>query len=210
MKPFKMYVYLTIGTLLAAIAVNLFIASNHLVFGGVSGIGIVLQALFKLPLSITNLAINIPLFLIGGKLKGRDFLIKSLYATATLSLFLKLTDSLYGDVDLIVAAIFGGSLLGCGVGLVIHGGGSTGGTDMAALLINKVTQWPISRLIFIIDACVIATGIFFFGLNRALYAIVVVACLSNSVNITIKFLQKQRINAKQPSEKVTLKVLINK
>lgn len=183
----KDYFYMTLGTLLAAAAINTFFASHNLVFGGVSGLAIVIEYLFGLRLSTINLLLNIPLFLFGAKLIGRQFLIRSIYATTLLSVFLQMTDFLRTiQTDLIVSAIFGGVLLGIGVGIVLKSGGSTGGSDMLALIMHQHIRLPVSFFIFVIDTTIIITGVIIFGVNRALYAIVVVFFISRTVNETMK------------------------
>lgn len=186
LKNIKQYLYMTVGTFTAATGIN-FMAHHSLAFGGVSGLSIVLESLTGVPLSTLNLLINIPLFILGARFIGKTFLVRSLFSTATLSLFLKLTTfARFFETDLIVSAIFGGILLGCGVGIVAKAGGSTGGTDMLALVLNKYTKVALGTYIFCIDGAIIILGAAIFGLNKALYSILVVFCISHTVNETIK------------------------
>lgn len=176
---------MTIGTLIAAIGIN-FMAHHNLAFGGVSGLAIVVEFLTGAPLSMLNLLINIPLFILGVRFIGRTFLVRSLFATALLSVFLDATAVVRNcQADLIVSAVFGGILLGIGVGIVAKAGGSTGGTDMLALVIHKHTGIALGACIFAIDSSIIVLGAAVFGLNKALYAILVVFCISRAVNETI-------------------------
>ena len=188
MKTIVKYLYIVCGSLFMAIAINMFIAGNALAFGGVSGIGVIGYNLLDIPLSATNLIINIPLFLLGVKYIGKGFFINSLFATGMVSAFVSLTSPLLSlEVDLILAAIFGGLLMGMGVGIVIKAGGSTGGTDMVALILNKKLHIPLSASIFMIDSGVILLGAYLFGMNNALYSVIVVFCLSKAVGLTIKY-----------------------
>lgn len=183
---FKNYLYMTTGTLFAAIGIN-FMAQHHLAFGGVSGLSIVIEFLTGAPLSVLNLLINIPLFFLGIRFIGKKFLIRSLYSTAMTSLFLDITSIVRScKIDLTVSAIFGGILLGIGVGIVAKAGGSTGGTDMLALVLHKITNVRLSTYIFCIDSGIILLGTAIFGLNKALYSILVVMCISRSVNKVMK------------------------
>ena len=182
LKIFKDFFIMTIGALIIALALNVFIANHNFAFGGVSGLAVIIYELVKIPLSVTNFIVNIPLFLIGAKLKGKNFLFKSIVATIEVSIFLFLTDGLQViHSDNIIAAIFGGILMGTGVGIVISSGGSTGGTDLAALILNKVFKAPLSISIFFIDSSVILIGTSLFGFNNALYSLIVVVCLAKSV-----------------------------
>ena len=188
MKSFKLREFLLImtGALIIALALNMFIASHNFAFGGVSGLAIIVYSLTKLPLSITNLLVNIPLFFIGAKLKGREFLLKSIFATIAVSVFLQLTGNIPCiPVDNIIAAIFGGIMMGLGVGVVISGGGSTGGTDMVALILNKSFKIPLQSSIVIIDSTVIIIGATLFGINNALYSLILVFGLAKSVSYIV-------------------------
>lgn len=181
---------MTIGVCLVAIAINTFFASHNLVFGGVSGLAIVIEYILGLEISTINILLNIPLFLFGAKYIGRTFLIRSIYSTIMLSVFLHVTSGLQLlQTDLIVSAIFGGSILGIGVGLVVISGGSTGGSDMFALILHKHFKLPVSCFIFVIDTSIILSGVILFGINNALYAIIVVFCISRTVGETTKRLE---------------------
>lgn len=187
-KEAQNYCYLSFGTFLVALAINMFLASHQLVFGGVSGLGIVIESLTGISISTINVLINAPLFIFGAKYIGKDFLAKSIFSTVMLSAFLSLTSPLrFSTADLIVSAIFGGVLLGVGVGIVVKSGGSTGGTDMFALILSKCFNLPLAIFMFTIDTLIILSGVILFGINNALYAIIVVFCISKTVNeVTFK------------------------
>lgn len=181
----KSYLYMIVGTLIAAIGIN-FMAHHNLAFGGVSGLGIVIEFLTRIPLSILNLVINVPLFLLGVRYIGKEFFIRSIFSTIMLSVFLNITSAVrLLQIDLIMSATFGGILLGIGVGIVAKSGGSTGGTDMLALVLHKHTKYALGTYIFCIDGSIILLGAAIFGFNKALYSILVVFFISRSVNETM-------------------------
>lgn len=197
-KERQNYCYLTVGTFIVALAINMFLASHQLVFGGVSGLGIVIESLTGVEISIINVLLNTPLFIFGAKYIGKNFLVKSIFSTAMLSVFLSFTSPLrFSSTDLIVSAIFGGVLLGIGVAIVVKSGGSTGGTDMLALILSKCFKLPLAFFMFSIDTLIILSGVILFGINNALYAIIVVFCISKTVDeATIKIdTIKDKINA---------------
>ncbi len=175
------YFYLVCGALISALGINM-IASNDVVFGGISGLAIVVNSISKIPISITNLIANILLFLMGWKLIGRDFLTKSLFTIILQSIFLELTQNIHAlKLDMLVSSIYGGIILGTGVAIVIKAGGSTGGTDMLALIINHLCGKSVPNCMFVIDASVIALGIFTFGINQALYALITIFFIKESI-----------------------------
>lgn len=187
MKHFKLYSYLMIilGTLIVSFGINWLLAPFGIVTGGISGIGIILQASsqqalgFEIPLWLTNIIFNVPLFLISIVQRGVSFAKKSIVAVTTLSIWLSLVECLPNPFretkDLLVAGLFGGALVGIGIGLVLRSGASTGGTDMLAAIIRfRHPRFPIAKLMMAIDSAVLVAGLFTFGVNMAVYAILAV------------------------------------
>lgn len=183
------YFYLTIAAFISAIGINL-IASNSVAFGGVSGLAIILQSTINIPISITNLIVNILFFIVGFKLIGEKFFIRSLYVVILQSIFLQCTSFItYLKLDLLITSVYGGILLGTGVAIAIRVGGSTGGTDMLALIINHIAKVSISSSMFVIDALIITFGLFFNGINQALYAFIIIFFIKKAIEITGKWLE---------------------
>lgn len=129
---------LTLGTFLLAAGLMGFQEPNMIAPGGVTGFAVVLKELTNIPIYITNIAVNVPLFIIGIIILGKNFGWKTLYCTLLLSLFLKITPSNALTEDLLLASIFGGVITGIGLGIVFKAGGTTGGTDLAGAILNKI------------------------------------------------------------------------
>ena len=119
-----------LGTFFMALAVRWIYEPQSMVTGGFSGIGIVLNRILPIPVSVTTLVLNIPLFLYSWKKKGFSFLGKSLWGMMCFSLFLAVLPLGTPGDDRLLAALLGGGISGVGLGLVIRAGGSTGGTDL--------------------------------------------------------------------------------
>lgn len=174
------YIYIIIGTTILAAAINMFFAKLKLVTGGVTGLAIVIEYITEqhfgrgIPLWLTNIAINIPLFAIAIKLKGRKFVGKSMFAAAYLSFALFYTSFIPAPkVDFLLASIFGGVLAGTGLGFVLRASASTGGTDLAANIIKVyLKNVPIAKIMLVIDSTIILTGAFVFGVQKAMYALI--------------------------------------
>lgn len=174
------YIYIIIGTTILAAAINMFFAKLKLVTGGVTGLAIVIEYITEqhfgkgVPLWLTNIAINIPLFAIAIKLKGRKFVGKSMFAAAYLSFALFYTSFIPApEVDFLLASIFGGVLAGTGLGFVLRASASTGGTDLAANIIKVyLKNVPIAKIMLVIDSTIILTGAFVFGVQKAMYALI--------------------------------------
>ena len=172
---------LCIGVFLVAIGLILFLEPNTIAPGGVTGFAIVLKKLTNIPIYFTNLAINIPLFVIGVIILGKNFGWKTLYATALLSLFLKIIPAQAVTTDLLLSSIFGGLVTGIGLGIVFKFGGTTGGTDLAGSILNKVfPSFSLSTFMMAIDVLVVAfAGIVDKKVETSLYSII-------SLFVTIK------------------------
>ena len=154
------YLMIIAGTGLMALAINSVFDASGMVTGGFSGIAIIIKAGSQgiidggIPLWVTNMGLNIPLFLIGWKINGFSFVKKALIGEIALSTWLAIEPvwNLAGN-DLLLAALYGGVIQGVGIGLVFLGGGTTGGTDMMAAIIQKYLQhYSISKAAYIITA----------------------------------------------------------
>lgn len=170
-----------LGTVLLAISLNSFLTPNRLSAGGVSSVGTILQHLFSIRLSLTNLVCNAVLFLFGYRYLGKAALIKTALGVVYLSAFLEVTRYLpiYTE-DMLIAALCGGFLLGIGVGLVVRQGASTGGSDFAGLILKRFfPHISVATLILIIDtAIVLAAGIVFRSFTVTVYSIVTLVTAS--------------------------------
>lgn len=168
------YVIMIIGALMTALSVSLLLAPNKLASGGISGVATVLFYVTGFPIGIIALLLNIPLFALGIRSEGKAFGAKSLYATVLLSFFIDLfADAPPLTEDILLASIFGGLLMGLGLGLVFIAGATTGGTDIIAKLMQKLLRHiSIGRLLLAVDLLVITFAIIVFrDVNIGLYSI---------------------------------------
>ena len=173
----KSYAIITLGSLLYSLAYNIFYAPNLVAMGGLTGLGQVLNAVIPvLPVGTTVFVMNVPLFFLGWKFIGGHLLVSSLYAMTLSSFAIDLMDMVYQfqPMDPMLASIFGGVLLGLGIGLVFSKGATTGGTDLIARLLKLKFAWlPMGTLVLIPDFIVIALAAIAFGkVESALYGIV--------------------------------------
>ena len=173
----KSYVVITLGSLLYALAYNIFYAPNLVAMGGLTGLGQVLNAVIPaLPVGTTVFVMNVPLFFLGWKFIGGHLLVSSLYAMTFSSFAIDVLDMIYQfpPMDTMLAAIFGGALLGAGIGLVFSKGATTGGTDLIARLLKLKFAWlPMGTLVLIPDFIVIVLAALAFGkVESALYGLV--------------------------------------
>ena len=148
-----------VGTFFMALAVRWIYEPQSMVTGGFSGIGIVLNRILPIPVSVTTLVLNIPLFLYSWKKKGFSFLGKSLWGMMCFSLFLAVLPLGTPGDDRLLAALLGGGISGVGLGLVIRAGGSTGGTDLlGSLFCGGKLGWSVSTVIGVLDGVIVLWG----------------------------------------------------
>ena len=158
------YTYIVLGAFILAFAITFFLVPCKISTGGVSGLATVVYYLFDIPLSVTVLIVNLVLFICGYKILRKSAIAKTIFGTVFLSLFLEITP-VFGSYseDVFLSSVFGGILVGVGVGLVVLKEGSTGGSDFAALMLNKAVPFiSIATFILIIDMTVIALSGFAF------------------------------------------------
>ncbi|SHJ62002.1 YitT family protein [Paramaledivibacter caminithermalis] len=173
------YLSITLGAFLMAVGLLFFLEPNTIAPGGVTGLAIVIQKVSGIPIDVTNLAINIPLFILGIIVLGGAFGAKTAYGTGMLSLFIRILIIAFGSNikatnDLLLASIFGGVILGIGIGLVFITGGTTGGTDLAGAILNKyIPNLSTAKLMMIIDLIIVASaGVVNKNIETSLYSII--------------------------------------
>ncbi|WP_010293945.1 YitT family protein [Clostridium senegalense] len=184
-QDIKDYLKIMIGITLTAIGINVFFKPNQLVIGGLSGLGIVIEHVANIPISVTNILVNIPLFILAIKLKGKAFAGKSVFAALYLSVALTYTSYLppQEGLDMMLVSIFGSVLLGSGIGIVLKIPASTGGSDLTAVIINHFFKSiPIAKIMACCDTIIIICGIMVFGIEKGLYAIIAVYIISTVVD----------------------------
>lgn len=171
-------ILMVVGTGLMALAIQCIYDPVGLVTGGFTGVAIIAKYVTKgaVPLWLTNLVLNVPLFLLAALVKGKKFVARTAVATVLLSAWLYVIPLWnLAEGDYVLSAIFGGVICGVGMGMVLLARATTGGTDMlAALIQHKLRHYTIMQIICVIDGIIVAVGIYSFGVKAALYAIVAI------------------------------------
>ena len=166
------FIMLAVGSILAAYALETFLIPNTILDGGVTGISIILSKLFEIPLSILILILNIPLIYVGYRNMGVGFLIRAIYSMILFSLSLSYFSYLESVTNqILLATVFGGAILGIGVGLVIHFGGCVDGTESVALVISKKTSLSVGQVVLFFNLIIYLVAGLIFGIDRALYSL---------------------------------------
>ena len=168
----KMF-FLTLGPFIAAFALEVFLVPNNIIDGGIVGISIILSYLTKLNLGLLIFVINISFFLLAFSKIGKKFVIQTFYAIGMLSLFLNMFSMYNHPVsnDLLLSTVFGGIVLGTGVGLVLKNEGSLDGTEIMSLVLSKKFGFSVGEWIMTFNIFIYGASGLVFGWNRAMYAV---------------------------------------
>lgn len=162
------YSLIVIGAFIMATGFVYFITPYKIVPGGVFGISIVLHYLIKVPVGLTGLVLNIPLTLIGIKILGPRFGVKTVVGFSLTSVFIDFLTYFQGDNplvanDALLSALFGGVLVGTGLGLIFKAKATSGGSDIVAMILAKYTKAPVGQLLIMVDSFIVIIGLIAFG-----------------------------------------------
>ena len=187
------FIFITIGAILMGVALELFLVPNKVIDGGVAGVSIMLSSLTNLPLGAFLFLLNIPFLIIGYKHIGKTFAIATMYGIAIMSITTYMLHDVHAFTDeKILAVLFGGLILGIGVGLVIRFGGTLDGTEIVAILISKKTRIPIGQIIMIINVIIFTTAGFVFEWDSAMYSIFTYYIAFKLIDIVVEGLNESK------------------
>ncbi|WP_422658557.1 YitT family protein [Paenibacillus sp. EC2-1] len=165
--------FIIVGSFIMAISFNMFFVPNQIAPGGVSGLSVIVEAWLGIEPAYTQWMLNIPLFVLGFWLLGRDYGIRSLLGSIILPLFVYLTsDWMVPTTNMLLASIYGGIGVGIGMGIVYRGRGSTGGLTILAQIVQKYSGLSFSFSVVLLDALVITSAALVLTLEQALYALI--------------------------------------
>ncbi|MDR0268322.1 YitT family protein [Paenibacillus sp.] len=178
-------IVMLIGAGMVAVALEIFLVNNSIIDGGITGISIMLAHYFHLPLGIFLTVLNLPFLFLGYKQIGKTFAFSTLAAVIVMSIGTALLEPIQPiTFEPLLAAIFGGVILGAGVGLVIRAGGSTDGSEIVAILINKKTPFSVGEIIMFINVFILTSAGFMFGWNNAMYSLIAYFIAFKVIDIT--------------------------
>lgn len=183
----KTLVLITIGCFIFSIAVNSVVIPNELGEGGITGVNMLLLYSFGFNPAISNLLINTVILLIGWTLLERKTLYYTFFAVAMMSFFIQVNHlGVFMPENTVLAPLLSGLLIGGGVGLVIAAGGTTAGTDIIALIINKFLGIPVSSALLMIDAVIVTSLSMVIGLEKGVLSLISTFVTSQVINFIIE------------------------
>jgi len=185
--------FFILGSLLAAVGLDIFLVPNNIIDGGITGISIISSHLSHLPLGMFIILLNIPFLYIGYKQIGRTFAFSTLFSILWLSVWVSILHSVpVLTKDVFLASIFGGVILGIGVGLIIRYGGSLDGTEIIAILVDKKSGFSVGEIVMFFNLFILTSAGFVFGWDKALYSLITYFVAFKIIDITIEGLDESK------------------
>ena len=187
------YAQIVLGCIIGGAAYPMFLVPNNIAPGGLTGVATVLNFLMDVPVGLTSMLMNIPLFILGYKAMGRVFVVRSFIATMLFSMAIDLFKVPAVTMDPLLGTLYGGVLLGIGLGLILRGGATTGGTDMVARMVHS--RFPfisVGMFLMMIDGLVVVLAGVCVGLNEGLYAMIAIFVSSKLIDMVMAGLTQTR------------------
>ncbi len=186
-------IWITIGAILMATGLEIFLVPNHVIDGGVTGISIMLAHISGWKLGLFLFVLNLPFVYMGYKQMGKTFAFSTVYGIIVLSIFTSFFHPIPPFTeDILLATLFGGMILGIGVGLVIRNGGALDGTEILALVINKKVPFSVGQIIMFINLFILGAAGFVFTWDRAMYSLLAYVIASKAIDTVVQGLEETK------------------
>lgn len=192
-KLLRRIVFVILGAALFSVGLEIFLVPNNIIDGGITGISIILAHETQLPLGMFLTLLNIPFLILGYKQIGKTFAVSTLFAVLMMSVGTTLLIPVPPiTIDPLLAAVFGGIILGIGVGLIIRSGGSLDGTEIVAILLNKKSPFSVGELVMFFNIFILGSAGFVFGWDHAMYSLIAYYIAFKMIDITIEGLDQSK------------------
>lgn len=192
-KIIKNYTFLFVGAWLAAIGLEIFLVPNLIIDGGVTGISIISSYLTGLPLGLFIFLLNLPFLFFGYNQIGKTFVLSTLFSIATLSVAVSILHPVPGVTqDTLLATVFGGIILGIGVGIVVRYGGSLDGTEMVAIVLSRRSAFSVGEIVMFFNLFILSSAGLIFSWDRAMYSLIAYFIAYKVIDITIEGLEESK------------------
>ncbi|WP_391563892.1 YitT family protein [Paenibacillus cremeus] len=193
LKLLRRIVFMMIGAGLFSVGLEIFLVPNNIIDGGVTGISIILAHETNVPLGVFLTLLNLPFLIIGYKQIGKTFALSTLFAVLMMSVGTSLLIPVPPlTIDPLLAAVFGGIILGIGVGMVIRSGGSLDGTEIVAILVSKKGPFSVGEIVMFVNVFILGSAGFVFGWDHAMYSLIAYYIAFKLIDITIEGLDQSK------------------
>lgn len=184
---------IAIGAILMATGLEIFLVPNRVIDGGVTGISIMLSHLTGWELGFFLFILNLPFVYLGFKQMGKTFAVSTVYGILVLSVFTSLFHPIPAFTDdILLATLFGGMILGIGVGIVIRNGGALDGTEILAIVINKKVPFSVGEIIMFINIFILGAAGFVYSWDRAMYSLLAYVIAAKAIDTVVEGLEESK------------------
>lgn len=195
-RGLKQFIFLFIGALIFAIGIDLFLVPNQVIDGGVVGISIIVSYLTGWNFGLLLIVFNMPFLFLGYKRLGKKFAISTALAIVFVAVFSNIIHKLHVSPiteEPMLAAVFGGMIIGVGVGIIIrYGKGSMDGTEIMALVFNQRSPFSVGEIVMFFNVFILLSAGFVFGWDRAMYSLIAYFVAFKAIDLTIEGLDETR------------------
>ena len=188
---FSRIVFIMIGAALVSIGLEIFLLPNNVIDGGMTGISIIASHLTGISLSVFIVILNLPFVIIGYKQIGKTFAFSTIFAVICFAIGVSILHPVPGITqDILLATIFGGIIMGAGVGLIIRNGGSLDGTEITAIILEKRSPFSVGEIVMFFNFFILGSSGFIFGWDRAMYSLIAYFIAFKTIDITVEGLNE--------------------
>lgn len=193
LKEVNRFLFLLIGSILAAAGLEFFLIPNKIIDGGIVGISIITSYLTGYPLGLFTFVLNIPFLFLGYKQIGKTFVVSSLFSICSFSFWVSIFHPIPGLThDILLATVFGGIILGIGVGIIVRYGGSLDGTEMVAIIMNKKSTFSVGQIVMFFNIFILSSAGLVFGWDRAMYSLIAYFIAFKVIDVTIEGIDEEK------------------
>ncbi|HEY3425565.1 MAG TPA: YitT family protein [Negativicutes bacterium] len=204
LQAIRKYIMLLVGSMIAAVGLEIFLVPNNIIDGGIVGISIMAAYLTGLPLSVFLVLLNLPFLYLGYKQIGKTFAVSTLFSIISLAFWTNIFHPIPGLTnDLFLAAVFGGITIGVGVGIIIRYGGSLDGTEIVAILLDKLSSFSVGEIVMFFNLFILTSAGLVFTWDKAMYSLVAYFIAFKVMDIVIEGLDESKavlIVSEQPHD----------
>ena len=183
--------FMILGSILAAIGLEIFLLPNNVIDGGMTGISIIASHVTKVQLGMFIFLFNLPFVIVGYRQIGKTFALSTVFSVICFSIGVSVLHPVPGITqDILLATIFGGIILGAGVGIIIRNGGSLDGTEIVAIILEKRTPFSVGEIVMFFNLFILGSSGFIFGWDRAMYSLIAYFIAFKTIDITVEGLNE--------------------
>ena len=187
------FLLMLLGSVLASIGLEIFLIPNNIIDGGITGISIMASYFTNIPLGVFIFILNAPFLILGYKQIGKTFALSTLFSVVCLSIGVSVLHPFSAlTQNTLLATIFGGIILGSGIGLIIRNGGSLDGTEIIAIILDRRSSFSIGEIVMFFNLFILGGSAFVFGWDRAMYSLIAYFIAFKTIDITVEGLDESK------------------